>query len=95
MRSMTIERAMMSRSLGPIFLLFQGFKHTYPEELLAHVYQRTRERLEARFTDISVIEDICAGTVLSELGGAKSGRLAALHAGLPIESAYRLVRATQ
>ncbi|PWN21298.1 putative acetyl-CoA C-acyltransferase precursor [Microstroma glucosiphilum] len=73
----------------PIARMNKGFKHAYPEELLAHVYQRTRERLEARGVDISIIEDICAGTVLAELGGAKSGRLAALHAGMPITSAYR------
>lgn len=39
--------------------------------------------------DLNIIEDICAGTVLAELGGAKSGRLAALHAGMPIDAAYR------
>jgi hypothetical protein len=60
----------------------------YPEELLAFVLQRTRERLEKRGVDINIIEDICTGTVLAELGGAKSGRLAALHAGMPINSAY-------
>lgn len=87
------SRACTDASSLPVSLLDplspQGFKHAYPEELLAHVYQRTRERLEARGVDISIIEDICAGTVLAELGGAKSGRLAALHAGMPITSAYR------
>ncbi|CAO1621871.1 unnamed protein product [Parajaminaea phylloscopi] len=73
----------------PIARMGKGFKHAYPEELLTHVYRKTRERLESRGVDISVIEDVCAGTVLAELGGAKSGRLAALHAGLPVESAYR------
>ncbi|CAO1622111.1 unnamed protein product [Sympodiomycopsis kandeliae] len=73
----------------PIARMNKGFKHAYPEELLAHVYQKTRERLEAKGVDINIIEDVCAGTVLAELGGAKSGRLAALHAGLPLESAYR------
>ena len=60
----------------------------YPEELLAFVLQKTRERLEKRGVDIKLIQDICTGTVLMELGGAKSGRLAALHAGMPIEHAY-------
>lgn len=50
--------------------------------------QKTRERLEKRGVDIKLIQDICTGTVLMELGGAKSGRLAALHAGMPIEHAY-------
>lgn len=72
----------------PIARLGRGFKHQYPEELLAFVLKRTRERLEKKGVDINMIEDICTGTVLMELGGAKSGRLAALHAGMPIESAY-------
>ncbi|PWN45117.1 thiolase [Ceraceosorus guamensis] len=72
----------------PVARMGKGFKHAYPEELLAFVLQKTRERLEAQGVDIKVIEDICTGTVLAELGGAKSGRLAALHAGMPIETAY-------
>lgn len=60
----------------------------YPEELLAFVLQKTRERLEKKGVDIKLIQDICTGTVLMELGGAKSGRLAAVHAGMPIEHAY-------
>ncbi|CAO1616535.1 unnamed protein product [Jaminaea pallidilutea] len=73
----------------PIARMGKAYKHAYPEELLAHVYRKTRERLEARGVDLNIIEDICAGTVLAELGGAKSGRLAALHAGMPIDAAYR------
>jgi len=38
--------------------------------------------------DPSVIEDICIGTVLSELGGSKAGRMASLAAGLPETSAF-------
>lgn len=55
----------------------------YPEELLAHVLKATRERLEAQGLDVKggAVQDIVAGTVLMELGGAKSGRLASLHAG--------------
>lgn len=67
----------------------QAFKHMYPEELLSHVYTHTRKRLQSRNIPLSLIEDVCAGTVLAELGGAKSGRLAALHSGLPISAAYR------
>jgi len=69
----------------------KGFRDAYPEELLAHVLQRTRERLESRGVDIQLIEQVCAGTVLMELGGAKSGRMAALHAGMPISSAFNTV----
>ncbi len=75
----------------PIARMKKGFKDAYPEELLAHVLQRTRERLESRGVDKSIIEDVCTGTVLMELGGAKSGRMAALHAGMPITSAYKTV----
>lgn len=43
----------------------------------------TRERLEAQGVDVKggAVQDIHNGTVLMELGGAKSGRLAALDAG--------------
>lgn len=56
----------------------------YPEELLAHVLKATKERLEAQGLDVNggAVQDIHTGTVLMELGGAKSGRLASLHAGL-------------
>ncbi|KDN37309.1 thiolase [Tilletiaria anomala UBC 951] len=76
----------------PIARVKKGLKDAYPEELLAHVLQKTRERLEKRGVDVkNAVQDICTGTVLMELGGAKSGRMAALHAGMPIESAYRSV----
>lgn len=72
-------------------LTFSFVNAQYPEELLAFVLQKTRERLEKKGVDIGMVQDICTGTVLMELGGAKSGRLAALHAGMPIESAYNTV----
>ena len=54
-----------------------------PTELLAHVLKATRERLEAQGLDVKggAVQDIAVGTVLMELGGAKSGRLASLDAG--------------
>lgn len=61
---------------------FKGsYKDTYPEELLAEILKATRLRLEKQGLDAGKVEDISTGTVLMELGGAKSGRLAALHAG--------------
>ncbi len=76
----------------PIARMKKGFKDAYPEELLAHVLRVTRERLESRGVDVNkAVEDICTGTVLMELGGAKSGRMAALHAGMPIDAAYNTV----
>jgi hypothetical protein len=47
------------------------------------VLSATRVELEKQGLDVKggKVEDIATGTVLMELGGAKSGRLAALHAG--------------
>lgn len=58
-----------------------GFKDAYPEELLANVLKAT---LEANPNlDPALIEDVCIGSVLQELGGAKAGRMAQIHAGFP------------
>ncbi|KAL3478236.1 Thiolase, N-terminal domain-containing protein [Aspergillus californicus] len=58
-----------------------GFKDAYPEELLANVLRAT---LEANPNlDPAMIEDVCIGSVLQELGGAKAGRMAQIHAGFP------------
>ncbi|MCO5589716.1 hypothetical protein L7F22_043684 [Adiantum nelumboides] len=55
----------------PVARMKKGYKDAYPEELLAFVLQKTRERLENKGVPIDSIEDICTGTVLMELGGAK------------------------
>lgn len=67
----------------PIGKFRGGFKDMYPEELLSHVLKSTKERLEAQGLDVDggAVQDIHVGTVLMELGGAKSGRLASLDAG--------------
>ncbi|KAH0445392.1 hypothetical protein IEQ34_025522 [Dendrobium chrysotoxum] len=73
---------------------FKGsYKDTHAEELLAEVLIATREKLEQQGLDVKggKVEDIAVGTVLMELGGAKSGRLASLHAGFPIETCFRTV----
>ncbi|BCR95208.1 thiolase family protein [Aspergillus luchuensis] len=58
-----------------------GFKDAYPEELLAHVLRAT---LEANPNlDPALIDDVAIGSVLQELGGAKAGRMAQIHAGFP------------
>lgn len=46
----------------------------YPEELLAHVLKSSKLKLEAMGVDVQggKVEDIVTGTVLMELGGAKS-----------------------
>lgn len=67
----------------PIGKLKGALKDMYPEELLTHVLKATREKLEAVGVDVKggAVQDIAVGTVLMELGGAKSGRLASLDAG--------------
>ncbi|PWY69572.1 thiolase [Aspergillus heteromorphus CBS 117.55] len=58
-----------------------GFKDAYPEELLASVLRAT---LEANPNlDPALIDDVAIGSVLQELGGAKAGRMAQIHAGFP------------
>lgn len=58
-----------------------GFKDAYPEELLANVLKAT---LKANPNlDPALIEEVTIGSVLQELGGAKAGRMAQIHAGYP------------
>jgi acetyl-CoA acyltransferase 1 len=58
-----------------------GFKDAYPEELLSHVLRAT---LKANPNlDPALIDDVTIGSVLQELGGAKAGRMAQIHAGFP------------
>lgn len=58
-----------------------GFKDAYPEELLSHVLRATLEANPQ--LDPALIEDVAIGSVLQELGGAKAGRMAQIHAGFP------------
>ncbi|KAK1089936.1 hypothetical protein LTR48_009296, partial [Friedmanniomyces endolithicus] len=64
-----------------------GFKDAHDHELLAHVLKAT---LAANPNlDPHLINDIQIGTVLSELGGHKAGRMAAIHAGVPETVAFQ------
>ncbi|KAF2165593.1 hypothetical protein M409DRAFT_67002 [Zasmidium cellare ATCC 36951] len=66
-----------------------GFKDAQDHELLAHVLRAT---LAANPNlDPSKIQDIHIGTVLSELGGSKAGRMAALHVGVPETASFQTV----
>lgn len=66
-----------------------GFKDAYDHELLAHVLKAT---LAANPNlDPSKINDVQIGTVLSELGGSKAGRMAACHVGYPETAAFQTV----
>ncbi|KAF2803869.1 beta ketoadipyl CoA thiolase, TH2 [Mytilinidion resinicola] len=63
-----------------------GLRDAYDHELLAAVLKAT---LTANPTlDPSKINDICIGTVLSELGGSKAGRMAAAHIGIPTTTSF-------
>ncbi|GAA6047605.1 hypothetical protein JCM3770_001586 [Rhodotorula araucariae] len=77
----------------PIGKFKGGLKDMHAEELLSHVLRETRKRLEAQGVDVKggAVQDIHNGTVLMELGGAKSGRLAALDAGFPVVSGFKSV----
>jgi acetyl-CoA acyltransferase 1 len=66
-----------------------GFKDTHDHILLAAVIKAT---LAAHPNlDPALIDDIHIGTVLSELGGSKAGRMASLHAGVSPTTSFQTV----
>lgn len=66
-----------------------GFKDAYDHELLASVLKAT---IAANPNlDPAMVQDIQIGTVLSELGGSKAGRMAAVHAGYPDTTSFQTV----
>jgi len=66
-----------------------GLKDAYPEELLFHVLRATLAAYPS--LDPSLIKDVAVGSVLQELGGAKAGRMAANHSGLPSTTAFHTI----
>lgn len=66
-----------------------GLKDAYPEELLFHVLRATLAANPS--LDPSLIKDVAVGSVLQELGGAKAGKMAANHAGLPSTTAFHTI----
>jgi acetyl-CoA acyltransferase 1 len=66
-----------------------GFKDAHDHELLAHVLKATLAAVPN--LDPKLIDDVQIGTVLSELGGSKAGRMASLHAGIPETSSFQTV----
>jgi acetyl-CoA acyltransferase 1 len=66
-----------------------GFKDAYDHELLSHVLKATLAATPN--LDPKLIDDVQIGTVLSELGGSKAGRMAALHAGIPETSSFQTI----
>lgn len=66
-----------------------GFKDAYDHELLAHVLKATLATNPN--LDPAAVQDIQIGTVLSELGGSKAGRMAANHVGFPETASFQTV----
>ena len=66
-----------------------GLKDAYPEELLCHVLRATLAANPS--LDPSLIRDVAVGSVLQELGGAKAGKMAANHSGLPDITAFHTI----
>ncbi|KAF2026149.1 3-ketoacyl-CoA thiolase B [Setomelanomma holmii] len=63
-----------------------GLRDAYDHELLAAVLKATISKFPN--LDPSKIDDVCIGTVLSELGGSKAGRMAANHVGIPTTTSF-------
>ncbi|KAF2687458.1 thiolase [Lentithecium fluviatile CBS 122367] len=63
-----------------------GLRDAYDHEMLATVLKATLQKFPN--LDPSKIDDICIGTVLSELGGSKAGRMAANHVGIPTTTSF-------
>ncbi|KAI5803275.1 3-ketoacyl-CoA thiolase [Peziza echinospora] len=65
-------------------------KDTYPEQLLTHIFRplTSHQTPNDTLSLPSLIEDIHIGCTLSELGGAKTGRMAALHSGITVSSGF-------
>ncbi|KAF2738162.1 thiolase [Polyplosphaeria fusca] len=63
-----------------------GLKDAYDHEMLAAVLKATIAKFPN--LDPAKIDDISIGTVLSELGGSKAGRMAANHVGIPTTTSF-------
>ncbi|KAF2205999.1 3-ketoacyl-CoA thiolase B [Delitschia confertaspora ATCC 74209] len=63
-----------------------GLRDAYDHEMLAAVLKATLEKHPN--LDPAKIDDIMVGTVLSELGGSKAGRMAANHIGIPTTTSF-------
>ncbi|KAF1920713.1 Thiolase, N-terminal domain-containing protein [Ampelomyces quisqualis] len=63
-----------------------GLRDAYDHELLAAVLKATISKFPS--LDPARINDVCIGTVLSELGGSKAGRMAANHVGIPTTTSF-------
>lgn len=65
-----------------------GFKDTKPDLILSHVLRAAYSKVNL---DPKLIEDISVGNVLPPAGGASAARMAALHAGIPVQTSINTV----
>ncbi|KAI9661130.1 MAG: hypothetical protein M1821_009457 [Bathelium mastoideum] len=66
-----------------------GLRDAYDHEILSFALKAILDRNPN--LDPALIQDVQIGTVLSELGGSKAGRMAALHVGYPDSTAFATV----
>ncbi|GKU08453.1 unnamed protein product [Fusarium langsethiae] len=79
----------LSAVRSPITRSFKGkFKDAWPEDILAPVMAEAPRRAGIRPQDV---QDVLIGNVLAELGFAKTGRMALLHAGFPVSTTFHTV----
>ncbi|KAJ5889089.1 Thiolase N-terminal domain-containing protein [Penicillium taxi] len=79
----------LSAVRSPITRSFKGkFKDAWPEDILAPVMAEAPRRAKI---DPQDVQDVLIGNVLAELGFAKTGRMALLHAGFPVSTTFHTV----
>ncbi|KAJ3545620.1 hypothetical protein NM208_g2432 [Fusarium decemcellulare] len=79
----------LSAVRSPITRSFKGgFKDAWPEDILAPVMAEAPRRAKLEHGDV---QDVLIGNVLAELGFAKTGRMALLHAGFPVSTTFHTV----
>ncbi|RKK91447.1 3-ketoacyl-CoA thiolase 1, peroxisomal [Fusarium oxysporum] len=79
----------LSAVRSPITRAFKGgFKDAWPEDILAPVMAEAARRAKIQSGDV---QDVLIGNVLAELGFAKTGRMALLHAGFPTSTTFHTV----
>ncbi|KAK0390075.1 hypothetical protein NLU13_3648 [Sarocladium strictum] len=79
----------LSAVRSPITRSFKGqFKDAWPEDILAPIMAEAPRRAGIEAGDV---QDVLIGNVLAELGFAKTGRMALLHAGFPTSTTFHTV----
>lgn len=95
----TLARALRSKSPNDIVILSAvrspitrsfkgGFKDAFPEDIIGPVMAAATRRAKIQPGNV---QDVLIGNVLAELGFAKTGRMALLHAGFPVTTTFHTV----